>query len=168
MHDAVDDVLAQWRAERPDLDASPMGVIGRIFRAQRRLEKALRDNFAAFDLQHHEFDILATLRREGAPFRMTAGALVKSSMVTYGAITNRIDRLEAKGLVTRRTDASNRRSVLIALTDKGLRLVDEAVERHVALEAELLSSLEVEDRERLAALLKQLLLGLGDGVTQEQ
>lgn len=168
MHDAVDDVLAQWQAERPDLDASPMGVIGRIFRAQRRLEKALRENFAAFDLQHHEFDILATLRREGSPFQMTAGALVKSSMVTYGAITNRIDRLEAKGLVTRRTDANNRRSVLIALTEKGRRLVDEAVEHHVALEAELLAALDAEEQERLAGLLKRLLLGLGDGATREE
>ncbi|WP_199435014.1 MarR family winged helix-turn-helix transcriptional regulator [Qaidamihabitans albus] len=162
MGDSVDRVLEQWRAERPDLDASPMAVVGRIQRASRILDRRLREHFARHDLQLWEFDILATLRRTGHPYRLTAGGLVESSMVTSGAITNRIDRLVARGLVTRETDPGNRRSVLISLTDEGRRLVDELVDDHVVNESRLLSALTAGERKSLAALLRKLLTGLGD------
>lgn len=162
MRDSVDRLLEQWRTERPDIDPAPMGIVGRISRASRLLERALSEHFAAHDLQRYEFDILATLRRAGHPFRLTPGALIETSMVTSGAITNRIDRLSAKGLVTRETDPDNRRSVLITLTARGRELVDEVVASHVANEVRLLESLSAREQEQLAGLLRKLLFGLGD------
>lgn len=162
MADHVDRVLEQWRAERPDLDAAPMGVVGRISRAARSLEREIRRVFDPHGLQLGEFDILATLRRSGAPYRLTAGGLVATSMVTSGAITNRVDRLEAKGLVTRETDPANRRSVLITLTDRGRSLVDEVVADHLDNERRLLAPLTEEEQDQLAGLLRKLLAGLGD------
>src|SRR5690606_4996937 len=161
--DNVDRRMDQWRVERPDIDPAPMGVVGRIQRASRLLERELRDNFAKFDLQIWEFDMAGTLLRSGPPYQLTAGQLVESSMVTSGAITNRIDRLVAKGLVTREVDPRNRRSVLITLTEQGKELIDRVVADHVDLEARLLSTLSGPDRERLAGLLRELLIGLGDG-----
>lgn len=160
--DAVDRVLDQWRAQRPDLDVAPMGVIGRLSRATRVLERRLQENFARFGLQSWEFDVLATLRRSGEPYRLTAGQLVEAAMVTSGAITNRIDRLVERGLVTRDTDPTNRRSVLITLTPAGLRLVDEVVVAHVDTENDLLSTLTANQRDQLARLLRTLLIGLGE------
>ncbi|MGH3830547.1 MAG: MarR family winged helix-turn-helix transcriptional regulator [Pseudonocardiaceae bacterium] len=167
MRDHVDRVLEQWRAERPDIDPTPMGVIGRLKRASRLLERKLGDHFASHNLQLWEFDILATLRRTGQPYRLTAGALVDASMVTSGAITNRIDRLTARGLVTRETDPASRRSVLITLTDSGRQLVDGIVVDHVHLETTLLTTLSPGEQERLAALLRKLLTGLGDALPQQ-
>lgn len=166
VEDSVDRVLAQWRAERPDLDPSPMGVIGRVSRAARLLERPLRETFAAHDLQAGEFDILATLRRSGPPYQLTPGRLVGTTMVTSGAITNRLDHLVAKGLVTRETDPDHRRSVLITLTDRGRAVVDEAVVDHLATEEQLLSGLSAEQRAQLADLLRVLLLHLGDGAEE--
>lgn len=157
--DNVDQVLAQWHAERPDLDPAPMGVIGRIQRASRLLERGLSGFFAEHDLQLWEFDILATVRRAG---RMTAGTLVTTSMVTSGAITNRIDRLVDRGLVTREIDPGNRRSVLIDLTRSGRDLVDDIVVGHIDNENRLLASLTPDDRDHLAGLLRTLLTALGD------
>lgn len=162
MGDHVDRVLEQWRTERPDLTADPMGVVGRIQRASRLLERGLSENFARHGLQLWEFDILATLRRAGPPYRLTAGALSDSAMVTSGAITNRIDRLEARGLVTRETDPENRRQVSITLTEEARGLVDDVLVGHVANEDRLLASLSAAEQRRLAALLRTLLIGLGD------
>ena len=159
MRDAVDRLLAQWHEERPDVDVSPIGVVGRLSRAARTLERGLQTEFARHGLQPWEFDILATLRRSGAPYELTAGALARSSMVTSGAITNRIDRLVARGLVTREVDPDNRRTVRIGLTAEGRRLVDEVLPHHVANEAALLEPLSPEERERLAGLLRKLLSG---------
>jgi len=162
MGDHVDRVLQQWRAERPDLEASPMGIVGRIQRASRRLERGLSENFARHDLQLWEFDILGTLRRSGPPYRLTAGALSDSSMVTSGAITNRIDRLVARGLVTRENDPDNRRSVVITLTESGWALISNVLVHHVAHEERLLACLSAEEQQQLATLLRTLLIGLGD------
>ncbi|WP_062207611.1 MarR family winged helix-turn-helix transcriptional regulator [Streptomyces sp. NBRC 109706] len=160
--DNVDWRLDQWRAERPDLDPSPMAVVARLQRACRLLEREIRDHFATRGLQLWEFDILGTLLRSGPPYRLTAKQLVEASMVTSGAITNRIDRLVARELVTRETDPTNRRSVLITLTDAGRELADGAVAGHLALEARLLAELTDQDQHQLAGLLRQLLIGLGD------
>lgn len=166
MSDNVDRLLEQWRAERPDIDPTPMGVVGRISRASRLLERELLEHFAAHDLQPGEFDMLATLRRAGHPYRLTAGALVDASMVTSGAITNRVDRLVAKDLVTRETDRANRRRVLITLTDRGRQLVDEVVVDHVDHEARLLATLSPPEQQHLASLLRRLLTDLGDVPSQ--
>lgn len=160
--DSVDRVLEQWAAERPGLDASPMGVVGRVQRASRLLDRGIRDRLAAHGLHLWEFDILATLLRSGPPYRLSAGALVGASMVTSGAITNRIDRLVARGLVDRETDPDNRRSVRITLTDAGRELVDAALTDHVANETDLLSGLTEKEQTQLADLLRKLLVHLGD------
>ncbi|WP_433498068.1 MarR family winged helix-turn-helix transcriptional regulator [Sphaerimonospora sp. CA-214678] len=162
MGDAVDVVLAQWRRERPDLDAWPMGVIGRISRLSRLLDRELKDFFADHGLERWEFDVLATLRRSGPPYELTAGALNRAAMVTSGAITNRIDRMAAKGLVERIPDAEDRRSVRVRLTGPGLAKIEELVDLHVANEVRLLAALAPEQRDQLAGTLRTLLESLGD------
>ncbi|GAB3964348.1 MarR family transcriptional regulator [Actinoallomurus acanthiterrae] len=162
MSDAVDRILAQWRSERPDVDVWPMGVIGRITRLSRVLDRELKEFFAGHGLEHWEFDVLATLRRSGPPYELTAGALNRAAMVTSGAITNRIDRLSTRGLVERVPDEEDRRSVRVRLTDRGRALVDEALGLHVANEVRLLGALAPDDRDRLADLLRGLLESLGD------
>lgn len=139
-----------------------MGVVGRISRASATFDRALRDNFAGFGLQRWEFDIIGTLLRSGPPYRLTAGQLSAATMVTSGAITNRIDRLVSRGLVDRVTDPDNRRSVLITLTRAGRDLANEVVAHHAAYEAELLEPLSGRERDQLAGLLRKLLTGLGD------
>jgi DNA-binding MarR family transcriptional regulator len=162
----VDAVTAQWRRERPDVDVWPMEVIGRVSRLSRLLERELRGPFAEHGLESFEFDVLATLRRSGAPYELTAGALLKAAMVTSGAITNRIDKLEAKGLVQRVRDSGDRRTVRIRLSERGLELIDELLVAHVANEARLLSGLAPADRDHLIVLLRGLLESLGDAAPQ--
>lgn len=162
MGDAVDQVTAQWRRERPDVDVWPMEVIGRVSRLSRLFERGVKEVFTAHGLESFEFDVLATLRRSGEPYELTAGALLKAAMVTSGAITNRIDKMEAKGLVERVRDIGDRRSVRIRLTRHGLELVDEVLVQHVANEARLLSGLPAADRDRFVTLLRGLLESLGD------
>ncbi|MBT1609726.1 MarR family winged helix-turn-helix transcriptional regulator [Curtobacterium poinsettiae] len=163
MEDAVDRVLAQWSRERPDLDVRAMAVIGRIGRAEAILDGRVGAVLAEHDLLPGEFDLLATLRRAGSPHRLAVGQMLASTMVTSGAVTNRLNRLVAKGFVTRQTDPSNRRSVLVTLTDHGLTVVDAALARHVENERELLGTLSSDEEQQLAGLLRKLLLGLGDG-----
>ena len=117
--DAVDRIVGQWNAVRPDIDSSPIGVIGRVSRLSRLIDRRLAENFARFGIEAWMYDVLATLRRNGAPYELTAGELVGQSMVTTGAITNRIDRLEARGLVER-TRTDDRRKVVVRLTPRAV------------------------------------------------
>jgi DNA-binding MarR family transcriptional regulator len=160
VQDAVDRIVAQWAVERPDLDTGPMQVVGRLHRVAAILEAGLRRVFAEEGLGNGDFDVLATLRRAGAPYRLTAGELTASMMVTSGAITKRVDRLERAGLVTRSVAADDARGRLITLTDRGRRLVDELAERHWANEDRLLAGLSGPERAQLAGLLRKLLLSL--------
>src|SRR5690606_33754536 len=112
-------ITAHWDVERPDVDTAPMAVIGRITRLSRILDQELKRFFAGHGLEFWEFDVLATLRRSGGDKGLTAGALNRAAMVTSGAITNRIDRLEAKNLVRRNPCAEDRRAVYVQLTDEG-------------------------------------------------
>ena len=162
MPDAVDAIIAMWAREKPELDATPMGIVGRISRVSRLLDKELKDFFADYGLEFWEFDVLATLRRSGAPYKLSAGALLKTAMVTSGAITNRVDRMEAKGLVERVRDPGDRRGVRIRLTPAGLELIDKLVPLHVANERRLLADLTADDSGTLADLLRILATGLGD------
>ncbi|GAA3111325.1 MarR family winged helix-turn-helix transcriptional regulator [Streptosporangium carneum] len=154
--DAVDLIVSQWRRERPDLDPGPMQVVGRISRLHWALDERLTKVFESFDLGRGEFDMLASLRRSGPPFELTAGELSGSMMVTSGAVTKRVDRLERAGLVARRAADSDARGRLIRLTDRGLEVVDAAVERHVRNEHRLLAGLTPAERDTLAALLRKL------------
>ena len=149
-------IVEQWKAERPDIDASPMHVIGRISRLAADLDPLLAPVFTSRGLGDGEFDVLATLRRSGEPFELSPGELGASMMVTSGAVTKRIDRLERSGLVTRRVSEVDARARLIRLTAEGRRIVDEAVVDHVANEARLLSGLSAQERKTLAALLRKL------------
>jgi DNA-binding MarR family transcriptional regulator len=158
--DAVDTIEAQWRQERPDLDASPMAVIGRITRLASLLDGELDTTFAEYGLAGCDFDVLATLRRTGAPYRLTPTELSRSTMVTTGGMTKRLDRLEASGLIRREPDPSDRRGKLIALTDGGRELIDRAVEGHLVNEERLLAGLSPSDRKQLADLLRGMLLAV--------
>ncbi|TDC13336.1 MarR family transcriptional regulator [Actinomadura bangladeshensis] len=139
-----------------------MRVLGRLSRLTRIAERELKNLFSEFGLERGEFDVLATLRRAGAPGGMTAGALARSSMVTSGAVTNRLDRLVAKGYVTRELDPGNRRTVIVALTPAGRDLIDRAVAAHLDNERRILAALDEQQQDDLAATLRTLLLSLGD------
>ena len=158
--DAVDRIVAQWARERPELDTGPMSVVGRLHRLAELLDVGLRTVFAEADLGNGDFDVLATLRRAGPPFRLTAGELAASTLVTSGAVTKRVGRLETKGLVTRTVSASDGRSREIQLTPEGRRLTDELVVRHWANEDRLLSALDGAERQQLVGLLRKMLLDL--------
>ncbi len=159
--DAVDRITSQWDAVRPDVDVSPIHVIGRVSRLSRLVDRRLAENFARYDIEAWMYDVLATLRRSGEPYELTAGDLVRQSMVTTGAITNRIDRLEQRGLVER-ASADDRRKVIVRLTRQGLALVDDVVADHMATEREILASLSPRQQHELANLLRTTLLAMGD------
>ena len=160
-HDAVDRILRQWNVVRPDIDSSPLSVIGRVSRLSRLIDRTLAENFARFGLDNWMYDMLATLRRSGEPYELTAGDLVRQSMVTTGAITTRIDRLEQRGLVER-ASAEDRRKVIVRLTEPGRQLVDDVVASHMDTEREILSALSPRQQADLANLLRTTLLALGD------
>ncbi|MBW0274829.1 MarR family transcriptional regulator [Nocardia sp. MH4] len=162
MRDAVDLITEHWGVERPDVDVSPMAIVGRITRLSRVLEQDLKRFFAGYGLEFWEFDVLATLRRSGGDTGLTAGSLNRAAMVTSGAITNRIDRMAAKNLVRRVPSADDRRSVFVQLTDEGRELVDRLLPLHMDNEQRLLAALGTEDREQLAGLLRTLAIGLDD------
>lgn len=156
--DPVDVILAQWQRERPDLDVSPMGIIGRMGRLSKHLERAIQETFSNFGLNVGEFDVLATLRRSGQPYQLTPTELFNSLMVSSGTMTHRIDRLEQADLVQRIPDPSDRRGTLIQLTNKGFNVIEKAVEAHVANEHRLLVVLDKAERKDLAQLLHKLLI----------
>jgi len=162
MADHVDLVLEQWRARRPDLDATPMGVIGRVSRLSQLFDGELRRNFAKHDLDRASFDVLATLRRSNPEHSLTPAGLMRSSMVTSGAISQRLDRLETRGLGNRAPSDTDGRGVRVTLTAKGLKLVDAVLPTHVATEDQLLAGLSAAEREQLMGLLRTLLESLGD------
>ncbi len=158
--DAVDRITDQWARERPELDTSPMGVVGRLHRLAALLDVELRTVFATAGLGNGEFDVLATLRRSGPPFRLTPAELCSSAMVTSGAVTKRVDRLEERGLVTRSVSESDRRGREVHLTARGRALVDDLVVEHWANEDRLLQPLDAAERDQLAGLLRRLLVAL--------
>lgn len=155
--DHVDRVMAQWREQRPDIDPSPQGVVGRIHRLGDYLDSALTENFARFGLTRGEFDVLAALRRAGTGASLNAGELAASTMITSGGLTKRVDRLEQRGLVKRIVSATDTRSRDISLTDDGLALVDEVFDAHMRLEHALVAQLDG-SAEPLARILRSWLV----------
>ena len=155
--DEVDDLVAAWQAERPDLDVRPMQVLSRVSRLARHLDRERRSAFAAHDLEPWEFDVLAALRRQGAPYELSPGALLRATLVTSGTMTNRIDRLEEAGLVRRRPDPQDKRGVLVQLTDRGRAVADDALADLLVQERGLLAGLDTSERDQLASLLRLLL-----------
>jgi DNA-binding MarR family transcriptional regulator len=157
LRDEVDDLVAAWRAQRPDLDVEPMQVLSRISRLARHLDIARRGAFAEHELESWEFDVLSALRRQGPPFQLTPGALLRATLVTSGTMTNRIDRLERKGLVRREPDPRDKRGVLVTLTDQGQQRVDAALAGLLRRERALLAGLDAGERRQLADLMRILL-----------
>jgi len=157
-HDEVDRIVDAWRRERPDLDFAPLEVLSRVARLAKHLDRARRSAFAQSELESWEFDVLSALRRAGTPYELSPKALLQQTLVSSGTMTNRIDRLVERGLVTRRTAPNDGRGVLVGMTEHGLTRVDAAITRLLHAEADLLAMLSSVEREKLAALLRTLSL----------
>src|SRR5690348_13453329 len=155
--DAIDLIISQWRKERPDLDVAAMATIGRMKRCTELLRRRLDETFAEFGITLWEFDVLATLRRAGAPYCLAPTTLFSSLMVTSGTMTHRLQRLEGSGLISRVPNADDARSILVQLTPQGMTLIDRAVEAHVENERRILAPLKKSDRAALDLSLIRLL-----------
>ncbi|WP_322097743.1 MarR family winged helix-turn-helix transcriptional regulator [Nakamurella alba] len=161
-------MLDQWRAERPEIDPTPMALFGRLTRADTLARAAIEENLARFGLQRGEYDVLATLRRSGAPHLLSAGRLAAAMLLSPAATTHRLDKLERAGLVERRPDPDDGRGTLAGLTPAGLALVDRATDGHLAGLVDLQGGLTPAQRrelDRLLALFLRTAPGTGDGRT---
>jgi len=157
MRDEVDELVEAWARERSDLDLAPVAVFSRISRLARHLDLARREAFTAHGIESWEFDVLAALRRAGAPYELSPGRLLRETLVTSGTMTNRVDRLAARGFVERYPDPEDRRGVIVRLTAEGKTAVDGAFTALLDAERALLQDLPAKDREALATLLRTLL-----------
>ncbi|MFV0406716.1 MAG: MarR family winged helix-turn-helix transcriptional regulator [Propioniciclava sp.] len=155
--DEVDRIVAAWSEEAPDLDVEPMEIFSRISRLARHLDRARRDAFAIHGLDSWEFDVLAAMRREGPPYDLSPGQLVAQTLSTSGTMTNRIDRLAARGLVERHPDPVDRRGVRVRLLPEGKAVVEAALGDLMVRERALLVVLDAADRRIGADLLRRLL-----------
>ena len=158
--DSIDSILDQWSRERPELDASGFAIAGRLLVLGKLLERETDAALAPLGLKTWAFDVLATLRRQGPPYRLTPGELSQATMLTSGAMTNRLDRLEGKGLIRREDDPTDRRGVRVVLTASGRKLADKAIAVRFAKANDAASKLPAGDRKTLERLLRRLLLAL--------
>jgi DNA-binding MarR family transcriptional regulator len=156
MRDEVDRLIEAWRRERPDLDVAPMEVLSRVSRLARHLDRARSQAFETHGLESWEFDVLAALRRAGKPYQLSPGRLLKETLVTSGTMTNRVDRLTARGLVERLPDPGDRRGVLVQLTGTGRDAVDAAMADLLAHERTLLGGISERDQQKIARVLREL------------
>ena len=156
--DEIDRIVSEWSQVRPDLDVTPTQTLQRITRLSMLQSASFTRVFEPYGVSFGEYLVLAALRRAGRPYRMNPTALFNAVILSSGAMTNRLDRLEEMGLVERLPDPSDRRGRLVALTDLGLELVDTSVVDHLANERRLLASLDDKEQSQLAALLRKLLL----------
>ncbi len=161
-NDAVDAIVDQWRRERPDLDSAAKHLTGRVIRLASLFQRAYTEAFAPLGLSDGDYGVLVTLRRAGAPHRLTPSDLARSQMMTSGGMTAAIDRLERKGLVTRLPNPNDRRGSLVELTDEGRKVVDGAMELHAVAESQLVGALTATERRTLEQLLRKLLLSVDD------
>ena len=152
--DRVARIQEAWARERPDLDVTPQGVIGRLHRVAAFLTEELCVVYRRHGLGEGEFDVLAALRRAGEPFERAPGELTRHTMVTTGAMTKRLDRLERDGLVSRRLSAEDGRGRVVALTAAGRRVIDDAFADHMANEHRLLAMLDPADAAHLETILR--------------
>ena len=152
--DAIDRVVEQWAKEKPELETEPMAMMGRIMRIAKYMETQVAGLHKKYDMKLGEFDVLATLRRSGKPYRLTPSELIGSMMLTSGAMTNRLDKLEAKGLISREHSKEDRRSVSVKLTKDGLVLIDEMMTEHVEMQKKLVKSLSASQKKNTNQLLK--------------
>ena len=158
--DTIERIREQWARERPELDSAGFALVGRLLLIGKRLERRVASALAPLDLAFWAFDVLATLRRQGAPYQLTPTELSRATLLTPGAMTNRIDRLEEAGLVRREAEPNDRRGVRVSLTPSGLKLADRAIEARFAEAEEAVSVLSAKDRAELERLLRRLIAGL--------
>jgi DNA-binding MarR family transcriptional regulator len=158
--DHIDRIIAQWRIERPELNTEPMAVLGRLFRAERLSDSSLSRALAPHGLQPGWFDLLAALRRSGAPYELSPTELARATMLSSGGTTKRIDRLAESGLIERRPDPEDRRGGLVRLTRRGKAVIDRAVEAHLQNEERLLRSFTQAEIRTFDGLLRKLLRAL--------
>ena len=158
--DAVDDILEQWAEERPELDPASLGVVIRVMSLYRTFHRQATAALKPLGLELFEYDVLSALRRQGKPFQLSATALARETGMSTGAMTNRIDKLEARGLVVRRTGEKDRRSVVVSLSREGRRLIDEAIRLRLDAADDSLQGISKAERRRLADLLRKVRLGL--------
>jgi len=166
--DSVARLLSEWKRELPDLDPAPVGVQGRIVRLSAHFLRRSENWLRPLDLSWEAFSLIVTLRRSGKPYEMRPTDILRESLLTSGAITNRIDRVEQMGLVERRPDKDDRRSYVIRLTPAGKRLADKAIGLHFAAIDDLLGDLSSAERMQLAGLLSKLLGSLEDKSRKRQ
>lgn len=155
--DRIDKITKQWQRERPDLDVSPMGLIGRLGNITLHLSREMEKVFSQFGLNTSSFDVLATLRRAGDPYTLSPGEMLSTLMVTSGTMTNRIDQLEKAGWVIRKVNPEDGRGFLVSLTPEGLELINQVIEAHVENQKRLVSGLSQQEQQALNQLLKVFL-----------
>lgn len=160
--DAIDEMLEQWSEERPDLDTSSLGVVIRIMSLYRTFLRQATKALEEIGLELWEYDVLSALRRQGAPFSLPATGLARETDLSAGAMTNRIDRLEARRLVRRTADKEDRRSVNVSLTASGRKLIDGAIQHRLDAAAESLQGVSASQQRQLADLLRAVVLGTKD------
>jgi DNA-binding MarR family transcriptional regulator len=160
--DAVDEILEQWSAERPELDPASLGVVIRVMSLYREFHRQATAALKPFGLELFEYDVLSALRRQGKPFELAATALARETGLSTGAMTNRIDKLEARGLVARKAAKSDRRSVVVSLSVDGRRLIDKAIQSRLEAADDSLRGINQAERRRLADLLRKVRLGPGE------
>ena len=156
--DAIDDILDQWSEERPDLETASLGVVVRIMSLNRACLRQAAEALEPLGLELYEYDVLSALRRQGRPFALPATVLAAETGLSSGAMTNRIDKLEARGLVRRRPDENDRRTVIVSLTPDGRRAIDDAIQSRLDAADDSLQGLSEKERNRLAALLRKVRL----------
>lgn len=156
--DHVDRLRRQWAKELPDLDTEPMAILGRALRLTNMIRPSIEATFAGYGLDRGEFDVIATLRRSGPPYRLTPTEMYSLLMISSGGLTHRLVRLERAGLIRREPSPEDGRSMLVALTDGGIALAEKAFRKDMASEARFLEALSVQDRETLAGLLRKLIV----------
>lgn len=157
--DPVDAIAAQWFAVRPDLDTTPMAVFGRIFRISKAMGDAMERAYSRYGIARGEFDVVATLRRSGTPYTLSPSQLSATLMLTTGGMTGRLDKLEKAGLLSRKPDPHDRRGLQVTITDRGLALIDEAVEAGLAVQRAALTGLDGAEVAALTGLLRKVLAG---------
>lgn len=156
--DVVDDILDQWSEERPELETSSLGVVVRVMSLNRAFLRQAAEALEPLDLEVFEYDVLSALRRQGRPYALPATGLAEETGLSSGAMTNRIDKLEARGLVRRRPDKSDRRAVIVSLTPEGRRAIDDAIQARLDAADDSLQGLSRKERNDLAALLRKVRL----------
>lgn len=161
-NDTVDDILKQWAEERPELDAASLGVVIRVMSLYKSFARDAARALEPLDLELFEYDVLAALRRQGKPFLLAATSLASETELSAGAMTNRIDRLESRGLVKRRVDTADRRGINVSLTAYGKRVIDRAILLRLEVADRSLDGLDPAERKQLAQLLRQVVLTSGN------